>query len=188
MPKKPKELAPSFHSDRSPKADSRRFSRSITAAARAMVPPELLVEYCLAVWQGHGGAVIRQDERFACGWTVVWSEHGPTSTPEQIQWAWTQLRQAGWGTAEQYHVVEAHHTQSLAGQPIASLGRHSPAMIIAASKHMAELANAMRQAQLTEVAGAPAEPTAETANKIANEIDDAPAIDAEFVDKPDDDD
>lgn len=86
---------------------TRRFNRNLAICAREMIPAEILVEFLSAILQGHGQAKMVPDGRTASGWRVTWPEGGEmASTPEQIQWAWTQARQAGYGLPVQQIALE----------------------------------------------------------------------------------
>lgn len=86
---------------------TKRFNRNLAVLAREMVPPELLIEYHLAILQNHNPHIVR-DGRTLSGWRVEWPERGelqPTLAEKTA--SITFLRQAGWGMPAQAHFVEA---------------------------------------------------------------------------------
>lgn len=86
---------------------TKRFNRNLAVLAREMVPPELLIEYHLAILQNHNPHIVR-DNRTLSGWRVEWPERGelqPTLAEKTA--SITFLRQAGWGMPAQAHFVEA---------------------------------------------------------------------------------
>ena len=96
---------------------TRRYSRSLAIAARESVPPETLIDYLLAWLAGHGQARMVRTNAIPAGygpapddefleWCVVWPDRGEIeSSPEQKQWAWLQLKQAGYGLpAQSIHI------------------------------------------------------------------------------------
>jgi len=86
---------------------TRRFNRNLAICAREMLPAEMLIEYLLAILEGHGQATLVRDGRTESGWRVAIPEGGGLRSSEtQMQWAWTQLRQAGYGLPVQQIALE----------------------------------------------------------------------------------
>ena len=84
-----------------------RFNRNLAVIARELVPPELLIEFHMAVLQGHNPHIIR-DARFTSGWHVTWEERGemPPTLAEKTS-SIKFLREAAYGMAAQSHYIEA---------------------------------------------------------------------------------
>ena len=88
---------------------TRRFGRSMAHAAREILGPdtaEIMMEYLIAIWQGHGDARLNHT-RDGIEWGDASGRGGVASTTQQIQWAYEQLKLAGWGQAPQHVVLEA---------------------------------------------------------------------------------
>lgn len=86
---------------------TKRFNRNLAILAREMVPAELLIEFHLAILQGHNPHFVK-DARCSSGWRVTWPERGelvPTLAEKTA--SVTFLRQAGYGMPAQAHYVEA---------------------------------------------------------------------------------
>lgn len=87
-------------------SDTRRFNRNLALLARELVPPELLIEFHLAILQGHN-PIIKQDARAKGGWVVWWDEKTEqVPNLEQKVRSVDFLRQAGWGLPAQAHYVD----------------------------------------------------------------------------------
>lgn len=85
---------------------TRRFNRNLAILAREMVPPELLIEYHLAVLQNQN-PVLARDGRAAGGWLVRGDEKArelPTLADKAASIKF--LREAGWGMPAQAHYVD----------------------------------------------------------------------------------
>lgn len=86
---------------------TKRFNRNLAILAREMVPAELLIEFHLAILQGHNPHFVK-DARCSSGWRVTWPERGElVPTLGEKSASVTFLRQAGWGMPAQAHYVEA---------------------------------------------------------------------------------
>lgn len=132
-PKKP------GYAGREPAANPRRFNRNLATLVRELVPPEMLIDYAVAIMEGDGNVKIKRGDPDLGepAWVVARSpeERGRLeSTAEQKQWAWTQLRQAGWGMPVQAIALEAdirtHHTSTV----LPALSTLTPAQIFAVSR------------------------------------------------------
>ncbi len=86
---------------------TRRFNQSLAAVAREMVPPELIIEFHLAVLQNHNPRLVR-DDRLKCGWRVTWDEKGELqpSLGEKTA-SMKSLKEFGYGLPAQSHYLEA---------------------------------------------------------------------------------
>lgn len=86
---------------------TRRFNRNLALLARQMVPPELLIEYHLAVLQDHNPFIVR-DERYKDGWKVEWDDRKTRELPTLADKTASIkfLREAGWGMPAQAHYVD----------------------------------------------------------------------------------
>lgn len=114
---------------------ARRFNQNLAIVAREAVPAGVMMEYLLAIMEGHGSAVLKRDERYDGGWCVTWPEKGElSSTPEQKQWAWTQWRQAGYGMPVQSITLDAELRATYQQGPTLELGAMTPAQLIAIRK------------------------------------------------------
>jgi hypothetical protein len=99
---------PSYGS-RGPKSLTQRFSRDLSLAARENgIPADVMVEWLIAILEGHGQATIKRDERTETGWRIDWPTDGElASTMEQKERAWDRLRLAGYGQPAQSIHLEA---------------------------------------------------------------------------------
>jgi hypothetical protein len=167
-----------------PKGPSRRFSRTFAASIREGVSPDLLRDYLLAIMAGHGDARFTEDFK-AITWGPVGTgpgRGGVASTPAQIEWAWTQLRQGGWGMPVQAIALEAdirQHTTTTTELPLADV----PPADVRAIRNAVRGALARAREQAEGMAGAA--PRRELAPARARDIDPASVIDVpDGMDRP----
>lgn len=135
MPKKLKSIKGlSLHSDG---ASARRFNRSLSVAAREVgAPTEVMIEWLNAILAGHGQATIQEGP--GGEWFVEWPESGEITASDAFkQWAWVQLRQAGYGMPSQAISIEAEVRASTAGSSSLTSGTAPPAMLIALRQALA---------------------------------------------------
>lgn len=95
------------HHNKGQAAITRKHARNLALAARESIPAYVMMDFLLAIMEGHGQAVLKRDARHEGGWYVLKPEGGLASTPEQKQWAWLQWRLAGYGQPIQTHVLDA---------------------------------------------------------------------------------
>lgn len=85
---------------------TRRFNSNLAIMVRERVPPELLLDFHLAILQGKNPHIM-SDDRTTSGWKVTWSEreHDLPSLDQKVN-SVNFIRQAGWGLPAQAHYVQ----------------------------------------------------------------------------------
>lgn len=119
---------------------TRRFNSNLAVMVRERVPPELLIDFHLAVLQGKNPHIM-SDNRHESGWKVTWSdkEHELPTLDQKVN-SVNFIRQAGWGLPAQ-----AVHIQ----QDVNSAMSHVDVDFSALANHpirLAQIAGALRQA------------------------------------------
>ncbi len=90
---------------------TRKFNRNLAHATREKIPGEVLLEFQLAILQGHDPTIV-EDGRSASGWRVTWKEQGEYApTLEQKQKAWYNITAWGYGLPVQQIVLDAELRQ-----------------------------------------------------------------------------
>lgn len=114
-----------------PTALSKQRGRELAAAAREGIRADVMVEYLLAILEGHGQAriVYRAADGERCEPYVDWPAAGFESTPERKDWAWTRLREAGWGLPATHVNIQGQFTGVIA--PVIDMSALKPAKIAA---------------------------------------------------------
>lgn len=127
-----------------------RFNRNLAILARELVPPELLIEFHLAILQGHDPHIVK-DGRTSSGWNVTWKDAEVKPTLQEKTASISFLRQAGWGMPAQAHYIEAdvRARQGDAGVDLSGLARQ-PAL---AARLLEALKGVMQAQRLAENAG-----------------------------------
>lgn len=161
------------------KALSQRITSSIAAAARSGASADLIVEYWLTIAQGHGEARLSEDKKtITCTCAALGGKEGRghrDSTPEQIAWAFTQLRQAGYGMPVQTHILEAEMRSQ------GALDASSPAVSNLSLATVIGIRRLLEKQAEDRAALASASAPAQVTDDLASVDDAANAIDAEFT-------